>query len=122
MLKKEQLKLDIYLKIEAEINSLNTRKYKATTRKRYKRYCLKFIKTLLENNIEIKSIRAIKNEHLKFYGELMLALGRNIKIIIEELRGVMFWYTVAQNGYAYNRYKHLMDLRILQRYLEEQEV
>lgn len=122
MLKKEQLELDMYLKIEEEINGLNTRKLKKETRKRYKRYCLKFAKTLLENNIKITSIKNIKNDHLKFYGELMLSTGRNIKIVIEELRGVVFWYTVANNGYVYTRYQHLIDLRILKKYLEEQEV
>lgn len=121
MLTKKQLNLNMYLKIEKEINGLNTRKLKKETRKKYKRYCLKFIKTLLENSIKITSIRNIKNEHLKIYGKLMLALGRNLKTIIEELRGVVFWYTVANNGYVYTRYQHLMDLRILKKYLEEQE-
>lgn len=117
-----QKQLERYLIIEKELNVLNTRKYKATTRKRYKRYCLKFAKVLIENNIQITSIKNIKNEHLKFYGELMLATGRNLKIIMEELRGVVFWYKVAKNGFCYSRYTHLMDLRILQKYLEEQEM
>lgn len=115
-------KLDKYIKIEEEINSLNSRKFKSETRKRYKRYYLKFAKVLIENNIQITSIKNIKNEHLKFYGELMLAIGRNLKIIMEELRGVVFWYKVAKNGFCYNRYTHLMYLRILQKYLEEQEM
>ena len=56
------------------------------------------------------------------YVQLMLALGRNIKNIIEELRGVVYWHTALNNGNAFFRYQHLMDLRILQRYLEEQEM
>lgn len=52
----------------------------------------------------------------------MLALERNLKTIIEELRGVVYWHTALNNGNAFNRYQHLMDLRILQRHLEDQEV
>lgn len=114
--------INLYTKIEEELNSINPRKFKPETRKRYKRYCLKFAKVLIENNIRITSIRNIKNEHLKMYAELMLVLGRNLKTIIEELRGVVYWHTAINNGNAFFRYQHLMDLRILQNYLEKQEV
>lgn len=114
--------INLYTKIKEELNSINPRKFKSITRKRYKGYCLKVAKVLIENNIKITSIRNIKNEHLKMYAKLMLALGRNIKIVIEELRGVVYWHTALHNGNAFFRYQHLMDLRILQRYLEEQEV
>lgn len=113
--------INLYTKIEEELNSINPRKFKPQTRKRYKRYCLKVVKVLIENNIKITSIRNIKNEHLKIYAKLMLALGRNIKIVIEELRGVVYWHTSLNNGNSFFRYKHLMDLRILQMYLENQE-
>ena len=114
--------INLYTKIEEELNSINPRKFKPETRKRYKRYCLKFAKVLIENNIRITSIRNIKNEHLKMYAELMLVLGRNLKTIIEELRGVVYWHTAINNGNAFFRYQHLMDLSILQNYLEKQEV
>lgn len=114
--------INLYIKIEDELNSINPRKFKPETRKRYKRYCLKVAKVLIENNIKITSIRNIKNEHLKLYAKLMLELERNLKTIIEELRGVVYWHAVLNNGNAFNRYQHLMDLRILQRYLEDQEV
>ena len=114
--------INLYTQIEKELNSINPRKFKPETRKRYKRYCLKFAKVLIENNIRITSIRNIKNEHLKMYAELMLVLGRNLKTIIEELRGVVYWHTAINNGNAFFRYQHLMDLRILQNYLEKQEV
>lgn len=114
--------INLYTQIEQELNSINPRKFKPETRKRYKRYCLKVAKILIENNVKITSIRNIKNEHLKMYVQLMLALGRNIKNIIEELRGVVYWHTALNNGNAFFRYQHLMDLRILQRYLEEQEM
>ena len=114
--------INLYTQIEQELNSINPRKFKPETRKRYKRYCLKVAKILIENNVKITSIRNIKNEHLKMYAQLMLALGRNIKNIIEELRGVVYWHTALNNGNAFFRYQHLMDLRILQRYLEEQEM
>lgn len=114
--------INLYTQIEKELNSINPRKFKAETRKRYKRYCLKVAKVLIENNVRITSIRNINNEHLKIYAKLMLALGRNIKIVVEELRGVVYWHTAINNGNAFFRYQHLMDLRILQRYLEDQEV
>ncbi len=114
--------INLYTQIEKELNSINPRKFKPETRKRYKRYCLKVAKVLIENNIKIASIRNIKNEHLKIYAKLMLVLGRNLKTIIEELRGVVYWYNALNNGNAFFRYQHLMDLRILQRYLEKQEV
>mgnify|MGYP003510973999 CR=1 FL=1 len=114
--------INLYTKIEGELNSINPRKFKPETRKRYKRYCLKFVKVLIENKVKITSIRNIKNEHLKIYAKLMLALGRNIKIVVEELRGVVYWHTALNNGNAFFRYQHLMDLRILQNYLEKQEV
>ena len=113
--------INLYTQIEEELNNINPRKFKPETRKRYKRYCLKVAKVLIENNIKITSIRNIKNEHLKIYAKLMLALGRNIKIVMEELRGVVYWHTALNNGNSFFRYKHLMDLRILQRYLENQE-
>lgn len=113
--------INLYTKIEQELNGINPRKFKAETRKRYKRYCLKFAKVLIENNVRITSIRNIKNEHLKLYAELMLVLERNLKTIIEELRGVVYWYNALNNGNAFFRYQHLMDLRILQRHLEDQE-
>ena len=114
--------INLYTQIEKELNSINPRKFKAETRKRYKRYCLKVAKVLIENNVRITSIRNINNEHLKMYAKLMLVLGRNIKVVIEELRGVVYWYTALNNGNAFFRYQHLMDLRILQRYLENPEV
>ena len=114
--------INLYTQIEKELNSINPRKFKAETRKRYKRYCLKVAKVLIENNVRITSIRNINNDHLKIYAKLMLALERNIKNIIEELRGVVYWYTALNNGNAFFRYQHLMDLRILQRYLEGNEV
>ena len=95
--------INLYTKIEEELNSINPRKFKPETRKRYKRYCLKFAKVLIENNIRITSIRNIKNEHLKMYAELMLVLGRNLKTIIEELRGVVYWHTAINNGNAFFR-------------------
>ncbi len=114
--------INLYTRIEQELNGINPRKFKTETRKRYKRYCLKFAKVLIENNVRITSIRNINNDHLKIYAKLMLALERNIKNIIEELRGVVYWYTALNNGNAFFRYQHLMDLRILQRYLEGNEV
>lgn len=114
--------INLYTQIEKELNSINPRKFKAETRKRYKRYCLKFAKVLIENNVRITSIRNINNEHLKIYAKLMLALGRNLKTIIEELRGVVYWYNALNSGNTFFRYQHLMDLRILQNYLEKQEV
>ena len=114
--------INLYTQIEQELNSINPRKFKPETRKRYKRYCLKVAKILIENNIKITSIRNIKNEHLKIYAKLMLALGRNLKTIIEELRGVVYWYNALNNGNTFFRYQHLMDLRILQRHLQDQGV
>lgn len=107
-----------YLQIESEIERVNTRKYKPTTRKIYKRYVLKFAKILIENNICLSNIRNIKTEHLKAYGEIEVKKGRKITVVIAELQGVIYYYNLLNRSVASHRRQHLLDLRILKNYLE----
>ncbi len=110
--------LENYLKIQEEIESINARKYKFSTRKVYKRFALKFIKSLIENNIEISAFRNITTKNLKQYAEIEIGKGRKIKIIIDELRGVTYYYNLLNKNKAQHRREQLLDLRILQKYLE----
>lgn len=107
-----------YLKIETQIESINTRKYKITTRKIYKRYVLKFARILIENNVYISSISNVKTQHLKDYAVIEIKKGRKVPVIIGELRGVVYYYNLLNRNVASHRRQHLLDLRILQRYLE----
>ncbi|WP_160692538.1 hypothetical protein [Clostridium sp. C2-6-12] len=111
--------LDRYLQIESEVEGVNSRKYKKTTRKIYKRYVLKFAKIIIENNIPISSIRNIKTLHLKAYGEIEVwKKGRRISVVIAELQGVIHYYNTLNLSVARYRRQHLLDLRILKNYLE----
>lgn len=111
--------LDKYLQIESEVEGVNSRKYKKTTRKIYKRYVLKFAKIIIENNIPISSIRNIKTLHLKAYGEIEVwKKGRRISVVIAELQGVIHYYNTLNLSVARYRRQHLLDLRILKNYLE----
>lgn len=113
--------LENYLKIENEIESLNARKYKFSTRKVYKRFALKFIKSLLENNIEISAFRNITTENLKQYAKIEIGKGRKIDMIINELRGVTYYCNLLNRNKAQHRRQTLIDLRILQKWLENME-
>lgn len=110
--------LENYLQIETEIERVNTRKYKPTTRKIYKRYVLKFAKILIENNIYISNIRNIKTKHLKAYGEIEVRNGRRVSVVIAELQGVIYYYNLLNRSVASYRREHLLDLRILKNYLD----
>ena len=98
--------LEKYLKIETEIESINTRKYKKTTRKIYKRYVLKFARMLIENNVYISSIRNIKTQHLKDYAAIEGKKGRKVPVIIGELRGVVYYYNLLNRNVASYRRQH----------------
>lgn len=111
--------LQNYLNIEQEVESVNARKYNVNTRKIYKRYILKFARILIENNVYISSIRNINTQHLKDYAFIEMEKGRKIPTIIAELRGVTFYHQFLNRNISKCRRQHLLDLRILQRYLEE---
>lgn len=113
----EDKKLEKYIKFEQEISNINIRKGSPATRKIYKRFILKFIRILLENNIEISSISNIKNEHLKQYADIEIAKNRTIDMIIKELRGVYFYWDYINRNTASFRRKALVDIRILEKNL-----
>ena len=109
--------LILYTKIQEEVESINARKYERSTRKVYKRYCLKFARILIENNIQISAIRNISNMHLKTYAQIEMSKGRRIKNIIGELRGAVYYNSLLNRNYARNRRQCLIDLKILEKYL-----
>lgn len=110
-------KLEKYIKLEQEINNINIRKGSAATRKIYKRFILKFIRILLENDIEISSLSNIKNENMKQYAEIEIAKGRSIDMVIKELRAVYFFWNYINRNTASFRRKNLIDIRILEKNL-----
>lgn len=113
--------LENYMKIEEEIERINPRKYKIETRKVYKRFTLKFIKTLIENGIKISSLKNITTKNLKEYAKIEMIKGRKIPIIIGELRGVQYYFNLLNRDKPPKRRIILLDLRILQKYLEGEE-
>lgn len=110
-------RLEKYINLEQEISNINIRKGSPATRKIYKRFLLKFIRILLENNIEISSIKSIKNEHLKQYADIEITKGRSIEMVIKELRGVYFYWDYINRNTASFRRKNLVDIRILEKNL-----
>ena len=113
----EDKKLEKYIKLEQEISNINIRKGSPATRKIYKRFILKFIRILLENDMEISSITSIKNEHLKQYADIEITKGRSIDMVIKELRGVYFYWDYINRNTASFRRKALVDIRILEKNL-----
>ena len=118
MIHVEEKQLEKYLKLEEEINGVNLRRFKASTRSIYKRNTLKFIRILLENNIQISSVRNVKTEHLKSYAAIELEKGRKATGVITDLRGVVYYYNYLNRSVARFRRYNLIDLRILQKQLE----
>lgn len=117
----DEKQINTYINIQKELDSIKPKKYKLETRKIYKRYCLKVVKILIENNIQITGVTNAKNEHLKKYAAIEMEKGRKIKNIISELRGFAYWHTALNHSKDYTRYTHLLDLRILEKYLQQQQ-
>lgn len=109
-----------YYQVELEINRINSRKFAQSTRKVYKRYALKFAKTLIENNINFSAFKNIKMEHIKQYAAIRAQEGQRVAQIINELRGVYYYYDALNRGTAHFRRAPLLDLRILKAHLENE--